>query len=182
MHFVPSKIFLTKGVGVHKHELRSFELALRDAGIEKCNLVHVSSILPPRCKIISRKQGEQLIQPGQITFAVTARLSTNEPHRLIAASIGVAQPADEDTYGYLSEWYSYGQNDTQAGNFSEELAAEMMATTAGVEFNEDSSWDEKEEVFRISGKIVRTSNCTQTAIGNSQGLYTTVVAAGIMIF
>jgi arginine decarboxylase len=86
MHFVPSKIFLTKGVGTHKHELRSFELALRDAGIEKCNLVTVSSILPPRCKIISRKQGEQLLQPGQITFAVIARISTNEPHRLIAAS------------------------------------------------------------------------------------------------
>src|SRR6185369_6330639 len=73
MQFVPSKIFLTKGVGTHKHELRSFELALRDAGIEKCNLVTVSSILPPRCKLISRKQGQQLIQPGQITFAVMAR-------------------------------------------------------------------------------------------------------------
>ncbi len=182
MHFVPSKMFLTKGVGVHKHELRSFELALRDAGIEKCNLVHVSSILPPRCRIVSRKEGEPLIQPGQITFAVTARLSTNEPHRLIAASIGVAQPADEETYGYLSEWYSYGQNDTQAGDFAEQLAAEMLATTAGVEFKEDSSWDEKEEVFKISGKIVRTRNVTQTAIGNSQGLYTTVIAAGIMIF
>jgi arginine decarboxylase len=182
MHFVPSKMFLTRGVGVHKHELRSFELALRDAGIERCNLVHVSSILPPRCKIISRKQGEPLIQPGQITFAVTARLSTNEPHRLIAASIGVAQPADEDAYGYLSEWYSYGQNDTQAGNFAEELAASMLATTQGVEFNEDASWDEKEEVYKLSGKIVRTSNVTQTAVGNSQGLYTTVIAAGIMLF
>jgi arginine decarboxylase len=182
MHFVPSKIFLTKGVGTHKHELRSFELALRDAGIEKCNLVHVSSILPPRCKIISRKQGEPLIQPGQITFAVTARLCTNEPHRLIAASIGVAQPADEDAYGYLSEWFAYGQNDTTAGNFAEELAAEMLASTKGVEFDENATWDEKEKVFRISGKIVRTTNITQTAVGHPQGLYTTVVAAGIFIF
>ena len=101
MHFVPSKIFFTKGVGVHKHELRAFELALRDAGIEKCNLVHVSSILPPRCKIISRKYGEPMIQPGQVTFAVTARLSTNEPHRLIAASIGLAQPATPVLPGWL---------------------------------------------------------------------------------
>jgi arginine decarboxylase len=182
MHFVPTRMFLTKGVGVHKHELRSFELALRDAGVEKCNLVHVSSILPPRCRLISRKQGEALLQPGQITFAVTARLSTNEPHRLVAASIGVAAPAEEDAYGYLSEWHAFGQNDTQAGDFAEELAAEMLATTQGVEFKEDASWDEKEAVFRISGKIVRTSNITQTAIGNPQGLYTTVVAAGIMIF
>lgn len=182
MHFVPSRIFFTKGVGVHKHELRSFELALRDAGIEKCNLVHVSSILPPRCRIISRKQGEPLIQPGQITFAVTARLCTNEPHRLIAASIGVAQPADEDSYGYLSEWYAHGQNEATAGDFAEELAAVMLASTEGVEFNEDAGWDEKEAVFRISGKIVRTMNVTQTAVGDSRGLYTTVIAAGIMLF
>ena len=182
MHFVPSKIFLTKGVGTHKLELRSFEMALRDAGIEKCNLVTVSSILPPRCKIISRKQGEQLLQPGQITFAVIARISTNEPHRLIAASIGVAQPAEEDAYGYLSELHAYGMNDTTAGNFVEEMAAAMLATTLGVEFNEDAGWDEKEEVFRISGKIVRTSNITQTAVGQPQGLYTSVVAAAIMFF
>lgn len=182
MHFVPSKIFLTKGVGTHKHELRSFELALRDAGIEKCNLVTVSSILPPRCRIISRKQGEQMLQPGQITFAVLARISTNEPHRLIAASIGVAQPADEDAYGYLSELHAYGMNDTTAGEFAESMAAAMLASTQGIEFNEDESWDAQEKVFRLSGKIVRTSNCTQTAVGHPQGLYTTVVAAAICLF
>jgi len=182
MHFVPSKIFLTKGVGTHKHELRSFELALRDAGIEKCNLVTVSSILPPRCKIISRKQGEPMIQPGQITFAVIARLCTNEPHRLIASSIGVAQPTGEEEYGYLSELHAYGMNDRTAGDFAEDMAAAMLASTLGVDFNEDASWDEKEEVFRVSGKIVRTSNCTQTAVGNTQGLYTTVISAGIMFF
>ena len=181
MHFVPSKIFLTKGVGPHKHELRSFELALRDAGIEKCNLVTVSSILPPRCKIISRKQGEQLLQPGQITFAVIARISTNEPHRLIAASIGVAQPADEDAYGYLSELHAYGMNDTTAGNFSEDMAAAMLGTTLGVDFNEDAGWDEKEQVFRMSGKIVRTTNVTQSAIGNKDGLWTTTIAVAVLL-
>ena len=40
----PKKIFFTKGVGVHKDKLSSFEVALRSAGIEKCNLVYVSSI------------------------------------------------------------------------------------------------------------------------------------------
>jgi arginine decarboxylase len=182
VHFTPTRLFLTNGVGTHKHELRSFELALRDAGIEKCNLVSVSSILPPRCKIISRKQGEPLLQPGQITFAVMARLSTSEPHRLIAASIGIAQPSEEDAYGYLSELHAYGMNDTTAGTLAEDLAAGMLASTLGVEFNEDGSWDEKEKVFRISSKIVRTSNITQTAIVPSKGLYTTVLAAAILLF
>lgn len=182
MHFVPSKMFLTRGVGVHKHELRSFELALRDAGIEKCNLVMVSSILPPRCKIIPRKQGQQHIQPGQITFAVMARASTCEPHRLIATSIGVAVPSDENAYGYLSELHGYGMNEETAGDLSEDMAAAMLASTLGVDFNEDAAWDEKKEVFRISDKIVKTTNVTQTAVGNSQGLWTTCITAAICIF
>ncbi len=47
---VPTHMFLTRGVGVHKEKLTSFEEALRSAGVEYCNLVSVSSILPPRCK------------------------------------------------------------------------------------------------------------------------------------
>ncbi|MBM3889071.1 MAG: arginine decarboxylase, pyruvoyl-dependent [Verrucomicrobia bacterium] len=181
MQFVPSKLYLTKGVGTHKHELRSFEMALRDAGIEKYNLVSVSSILPPRCRIIPRKQGEQMLQPGEITFAVISRISTNEPHRLIAASIGVAVPASEDDYGYLSEIHRYGMNDQTAGDLAEDMAAAMLASTLGVEFNEDVDWDQREEVFKVSGKIVRTTNVTQSAVGTPAG-WTTVVAAAIYIF
>ena len=182
MHFVPAKMFLTKGVGTHKNELQSFERALRDAGIEKCNLVSVSSILPPRCKIISRNQGETHLQPGQITFVVMARAATNEPHRLVAASLGVAVPAEEGAYGYLSELHACGMNDETAGDIAEDMAAAMLASTLGVDFDESASWDEKKAVFRISEKIVRTSNVTQTAVGHPQGLWTTVIAAGVYIF
>lgn len=101
--YVPTKIFFTKGVGRHKEYLTSFELALRSAGIEICNLVTVSSIFPTNCKRISKEEGLKLLSPGQITFAVMARNSTNEPNRLVAASIGVALPADNNQYGYLSE-------------------------------------------------------------------------------
>jgi len=107
MSLIPTKIFFTKGVGRHKEKLASFELSLRDAGIEKCNIVNVSSIFPPGCKIISRAEGEKLIRPGQITFAVMARNETNEPNRLLAASIGLAIPADPNAYGYLSEHHSW---------------------------------------------------------------------------
>ena len=54
---VAQKIFLTKGVGVHKDKLASFEAALRSAGIEKFNLVYVSSIFPQKCKQITRSAG-----------------------------------------------------------------------------------------------------------------------------
>ena len=100
---IPEKIFFTKGVGVHKEKLASFELALRDAGIATCNLVYVSSIIPPGCAVLSKEKGLSLLKPGQIIFCVMSRIDTNEPNRLIAAAIGMALPYDESVYGYLSE-------------------------------------------------------------------------------
>ena len=93
--FLPKKIFLTKGVGRHREELTSFELALRNAGIAACNLVHVSSIFPAGCKLITRAQGLKELSPGEVVFAVLSQNRTKEPHRLIAASVGLAMPADQ---------------------------------------------------------------------------------------
>jgi arginine decarboxylase len=182
LNMVPKRIFLTRGNGKHKERLTSFELALRDAGIAAQNLVRVSSIFPPHCKLISRNEGLKFLSPGEVVFAVVAENSTREPHRLIASSIGLAIPADRSTYGYLSEHHSFGEPDNVAGEYAEELAAEMLATTLDVDFDPDKSWDEKKEIYRISNKIVRTTNHTQTAIGDKRGLWTTVIAAAILIF
>jgi len=179
--FVPKKIFFTKGVGTHKDELHSFERALRDAGIEKCNLVQVSSIFPPRCKMISKTQGLKLLTPGGITYCVMSRCCTNEPKRLMAASVGCAIPADKSSYGYISEHHAYGQNEKQAGDYAEDLAAAMLASTLGIDFDVDESWDEKKEIFKISGKIVRTLNVTQSTICRDNH-YTTVIAVAVFIF
>jgi arginine decarboxylase len=177
---VPRKLFFTLGVGTHKDELRSFELALRDAGIEKCNLVQVSSILPPRCKTISRTQGLKELTAGGITFCVLARCSSNEPRRLIAASIGCAIPSEKSLYGYLSEHHAFGMTEKESGDYAEDLAAAMLASTLGIEFDEDKSWDEKKEFYRISDKIVRTTNLTQSGIVKNGWL--TVVAAAVFLF
>jgi len=179
--YVPTKIFFTKGVGRHRDYLQSFELALRDAKIEKCNLVTVSSIFPPGCKRISAEEGLRLLQPGEITFAVMARTGTNEPNRLIAASIGVATPADVTQYGYLSEHHPFGETDEKAGEYAEDLAATMLATTLGVEFDPSADWDEREKVYKMTGKIIRTYNVTQSAEGHKDGIWTTVVAAAILL-
>ncbi len=179
--YVPTKMFFTKGVGRHKDYLQSFELALRDAKIEKCNLVTVSSIFPPGCRRISQEDGLKLLQAGQITFAVMARLATNEPNRLIAASIGVATPADNTQYGYLSEHHPFGETDEKAGEYAEDLAATMLATTLGVEFDASSDWDEREKIYKMSGKIVKTYNITQSAEGDKNGLWTTVIASAILL-
>jgi len=73
---VPKRIFFTKGVGKHRERLTSFELALRDAGIAAQNLVRVSSIFPPQCKLIARSQGLKFLNPGEVVFAVVAENST----------------------------------------------------------------------------------------------------------
>lgn len=179
---VPKKMFLTKGVGTHNTELRSFELALRDAGIEKCNLVSVSSILPPECKLISKNEGMKELVPGMLTFVVMARCSSSEPHRLIASSIGLAKPADPNAYGYLSEHHAYGETEKVAGDFAESLAVSMLASTLGIDFDENKAWNEKKEEFRISDKIVRTTNTTQSAVVSPGGDYTTTLAAAVFIF
>ena len=179
--YVPGKMFFTKGVGRHKDYLQSFELALRDAKIEKCNLVTVSSIYPPGCKRIPTDEGLKLLQPGQITFAVMARNATNEPNRLVAASIGVAMPADSTQYGYLSEHHPFGETDEKAGEYAEDLAATMLATTLGVEFNADTGWDEREKLYKMSGKIVKTYNVTQSAEGDKNAIWTTVIASAILL-
>lgn len=179
--FVPQRMFLTKGVGKHREKLTSFEMALRDAGIAQFNLVRVSSIFPPNCKIISKKEGLKELQPGQITFAVISQAESKEPHRLMAASVGVAIPKDRSHYGYLSEHHSFGETDDFAGAYAEDLAASMLATILGSDFDPDSSWDEKREIWRISGEIVKSRNITQSAIGDKNGLWTTVVAAAILL-
>lgn len=178
---VPKRVFFTKGVGVHKEKLASFELALRNAGLAHCNLVLVSSIYPPGCKRISKEEGLKLLRPGEIVFCVYDREGTSEPNRLIAASVGVAIPADPEQYGYLSEHHSFGETEEKAGEYAEDLAASMLATTLGIEFSAEADWDEREQLFKMSGKIVRTSNITQSAIGNKDGLWTTVFAAGVFI-
>ena len=177
---VPTHLFLTRGVGVHREKLAAFEQALRSAGVAYCNLVSVSSILPPGCKIIPRKRGESLLKPGEITHCVMARSETNERSRLVSASVGIAVPTDRRTYGYLSEHHAYGETDEEAGEYSEDLAAQMLATTLGVEFDPDIAWKEREQVFKMGGKIVRTMNITQSAIGKPNR-WTSVVALGIFI-
>ena len=135
MSYVPSQLCLTKGRGTHREKLTSFELALRDAGIASFNIVSVSSIVPPNCKLIPAKRGLALLTPGEIVYCVLARSQTCESNRLIASSIGVAIPKDRSRYGYLSEHHTFGQNQRQASDYAEDLAASMLASTFGIEID-----------------------------------------------
>lgn len=178
---LPKKMFLTKGVGVHKEKLSSFELALRNAGVAPYNIVRVSSIYPPYCKMISKEAGLKYLTPGQVLFSVVAENATNEPNRLIAASVGVAIPKKAEQYGYLSEAHTYGMTEKKTGEYTEDLAASMLATILGVKFDPDESYDKKKEIWKISNEIYKTTAITQSAIGPKNGNWVTVISAAILI-
>ena len=181
LNLVAKKLFLTKGVGIAEDKLTSFEYALRDAGIAGTNIVLISSIFPPKAKLISRKDGLKLIKPGQVLFTIYSRNQTNEPQRLISASVGIAQPKDRSKYGFLSEYDAFGNNENTAGDYAEDIAAQMLASSLGIPFDIDKNWDEKRQQWTISGKIYKTKNITQTAKGDKKGRSTTVFAAAVLI-
>lgn len=180
-NLVPTKVFLTKGVGQHKYQLKSFEDALRTAGVAQQNLVQVSSILPPKCKIISREEGLKRLVPGEICYCVMAKADTNEHGRFVASSIGIALPRENDKWGYLSEIHGHGMNNQQAADMAEDLAATMLGTTLGLEVDPNQAWSEKEQAYKSSGLFIRTTNITQTAKGQ-EGLWTTTVAMAMFLF
>ena len=161
----PKQLFLTKGVGKHREKLVSFELALRDAGIAQFNLVKVTSIFPPGCRIIPKEEGLKYLSPGEIVFCVISENSTVEPHQRITASIGLAAPGEKDGYGYLLEHQSFDEKEEDAGDYAESLAAEMLATTCG----------------GVSDETARTTNIAQVATGEKSDLWTTVVAVAVFV-
>ena len=181
LDLVAKKLFLTKGIGVADDKLTSFEFALRSAGIAGTNIVLISSIFPPNARLVPRKEGLKLIKPGQILFSIYSRNQDNEPNRLISASVGIAQPKDRPTDGYLSEYETFGKNERESGDYAEEIAAQMLASSLGIPFDIDKSWDEKRQQWNISGQIYKTKNITQAAKGNKDGKWTTVFAAAVLI-
>ncbi len=179
---LPTSMFLTKGIGVHRHQLTSFELALRDADIEQQNLVSISSILPPHCKLIPREEGITTLRPGEITFSVLARAETNEPGRRIHASIGLARPAAPDMYGYIAEHHGYGMTADQSGEYTEDLAATMLASTLGIDFDPSAAWNERKKLYENSQLIIESLSITAAAQGDETGLWTCAVAAAVFRF
>ncbi len=178
----PTQVFLTRGVGVHRHALTAFEFALRDADIEQQNLVSVSSILPPRCEMIPRETGVETLSPGEITYCVLARAETNEPGRLIHASIGLARPRDPTLYGYISELHGFGMTAEASGETAEDLAASMLASTLGIDLDPELSWNERKQRYEHSELIVESLSLTAAATGDPRGQWTCAVAAAVFRF
>ena len=178
----PVRVFLTQGIGVHRHALTAFELALRDADIEQQNLVYVSSIIPPHCTLVSREVGVEALKAGDITFCVMARVETNEPGRRIHASVGLARPPDPDGYGYISEHHGFGQTATQSGDHAEDLAASMLASSLGLELDPEVAWNEHRSIYEHSHLVIESLSLTAATEGDPGGRWTCAVSAAVFLF
>ncbi len=178
----PKRVFLTKGVGVHRHALTAFEFALRDADIEQQNLVYVSSILPPRCEVVPRDAGVEALKPGDITFCVMARSETNEFGRHLYASLGMAKPPDPDMYGYISEIHGYGMTAEESGEQAEDLAATMLASTLGLDFDPEAAWNERKQIYEHSSVIIDSRSITAAAACGPGNRWTCAIAAAVFLF
>ena len=179
---IPTTFFLTSGVGIHRERLTAFELALRDADIEQQNIVTVSSILPPGCAEIDRAAGVATLQPGEITFCVLARTETDEPGRRVHASVGLARPSDPTMYGYISEHHGHGMTREESGDYCEDLAATMLASTLGIGFEPDAAWNERKRVYQTTNLIIDSTSITAAAEGDAGGRWTCAVAAAVFRF
>lgn len=179
---LPQCVFFTRGVGVHRHQLTAFEYALREADIEQQNLVTVSSILPSGCDVIEPEIGIASLRAGEITFCVMARAETSEPGRRISASIGLARPKDPNLYGYISEHHGFGMTERESGDYAEDLAATMLASTLGIEFDPDAAWNERKRVYEMSDLIIDSLSLTAAAEGDAAGRWTCAVAVAVFRF
>ena len=122
-----------------------------------------------------------MLKAGEITFCVMARSETSEPNRLISAAIGLALPADPNIHGYLSEHHGFGETGKKSADYAEDLAATMLASTLGIQFDINQDWDEREQDYKASGQVLKTTAFCQSAEGNKDGLWTTVISAAVFI-
>lgn len=181
LNLVPKRIFFTSGLGYHSNKLQSFELALRNASIEKCNIVRVSSICPLDCIVISKEEGIKELQPGQITFAVLAKKNTNELNRLVSAAVGMACPKDNSHYGYISEHEAFGESTKVSADFAEDLAATMLASSLGIELDPDVAWDERKQIYEVGPHQFVSQSIGISCEGHMDRFWTTVVACAVML-
>jgi arginine decarboxylase len=152
MSFIPRRLFFTAGVGQHELERVALQHAMRQAGVSQCNLVKVSSILPPETQIITRAEGVRLLRPGNIVFAIIAQAQTNEPHQRITPAIAWANPDKRGVPGFIAEVeedLAKGKSEETAADQVGEEAITILAETLRVKVDPKRKWDRRKRTTRI---------------------------------
>ena len=157
LRFVPPRVFFTSGTGTHRLERVAIQHAMQQAGVSQCNLVKVSSVLPPDTQIISRQQGLRLLTPGNVVFAVIAQAETNEPSQRITPAVAWAKPKKPGVPGVIAEVednLTHGKNEETAADEVGEEAITILGETLGTRVDAKRKWDRRRKTLRIGSTTV----------------------------
>ena len=144
MVIVPKKFFLTSGVGRSEDQLFSFELALRDAGVEGANIVPVTSICPPDCVELKCAKGINELgicgkHQGRIVFAVKSQVDIFGAAKrsvVVSSSVAYARPTDKNSFGYFTEYH--GRKNAFTMQEKSVHYAKKMIESRGLSVDEDN--------------------------------------------
>jgi arginine decarboxylase len=102
---MPTRYFLASGASDGYTPLNAFDGALLQAGIGNTNIVKMSSIVPPHCKLVT----PIALPPGAIVPAAYAAITSDVPGEIISAGVAIALPEDENQNGLIMEYSAKGE-------------------------------------------------------------------------
>ena len=102
---MPTRYFLASGASDGYTPLNAFDGALLQAGIGNTNIVKMSSIVPPHCKLVA----PIALPPGALVPTAYAAITSDVPGEIISAGIAVALPEDENQNGLIMEYSAKGE-------------------------------------------------------------------------
>jgi arginine decarboxylase len=158
--------------------------ALRQAGVADCNLVKVSSVLPPGVRLIDRAEAEQLLRPGNVVFAVIAQAVTQEPHQRLSVGVGWAIPDKPGVPGYVAEVEEEQGHGMSAEACADEVGAtaiRLLAERLRVKCDAETLWKKRKSGLALGRTRVLADSLTETVVGDEQGRYTAAVALAVYL-
>jgi arginine decarboxylase len=190
MTFSPTRIFFSRGVGVHSIQRVAVQRAMEDAGVQDLNLVKVTSVIPARCEVITSRHGLRLLEPGSVCFGVIAQGETNEPHQRVTAALCWGQPIGDDLPGYITEIeeeQTKGKSEKTAVDEAGQALVHLFGDKIGANVNAERVWGARGQsrYIRVGGRRIRVGSIVSSAVGteeqDGEKKYTVVLAVAVYL-
>jgi arginine decarboxylase len=85
-------------------------------------------------------------------------------------------------YGYISELHGYGMTAEASGEQAEDLAATMLASTLGLDFDPEAAWNERKQIYEHSSLIIDSTSITAAAECGRDNHWICAIAAAVFLF
>uniref|UniRef100_A0A6C0JFK3 arginine decarboxylase n=1 Tax=viral metagenome TaxID=1070528 RepID=A0A6C0JFK3_9ZZZZ len=114
---IPHEYFITKGKGESNagsaglpFETGSYDAALNNAGIENCNVIEYTSVIPTEAKLISKEAGLKRLQWGEVLEVIKAQSNGRRGSKISAAVITttITDPNGKYLGGFACEYSGSG--------------------------------------------------------------------------